>query len=137
MSRSLDDLLPQVKEKAEEFLEACKAHGIDVLVTFTYRTWKEQDELYAQGRTKPGKIVTNAKGGQSIHQFRRAFDVCPLKDGKPDWDAPEMTWKVLGAIGTSIGLEWGGGWRKFVDLPHFQYTEGLTLAQMRENTVMA
>ena len=58
-SRSLDDLLPQVKERVEKFIANCKSHNIDLLVTSTYRDFESQAALYAQGRTTPGNIVTN------------------------------------------------------------------------------
>ena len=80
-SRSLDDLLPPVRSRAQAFLAACKQEGIDILVTSTYRDLESQAALYAQGRTAPGKRVTNAKPGQSYHNWRVAFDVVPLRDG--------------------------------------------------------
>ena len=65
-SRNLEDLHPKIREKAEAHISACKAEGIDILVTCTYRDLEAQDALYAQGRTKPGTKVTNAKGGGGV-----------------------------------------------------------------------
>jgi peptidoglycan L-alanyl-D-glutamate endopeptidase CwlK len=130
-SRSLDDLLPPVKERVEKFLNAAKAAGIDLLVTSTYRDNASQNALYAQGRTKPGKIVTNAKAGQSLHNYRCAVDVVPIVAGKPRWDVKEEVWQQVGALGKAAGLEWAGDWKKFKEYPHFQYTGGLTLAQLQ------
>ncbi len=84
-SRSVDDLHPVVAAKCRLFLAKCSAAGIDVLVTSTYRDHASQDALYAQGRTAPGKKVTNAKGGESFHNWRVAFDVVPMRAGKPVW----------------------------------------------------
>ena len=84
-SRKLEDLNPVVEEKARDFLALCKAEGIEVIVTSTYRDAESQNALYAQGRTAPGRKVTNAKAGQSWHNWRVAFDVVPLRNGKPVW----------------------------------------------------
>lgn len=134
-SRKLTDLLPVVQAKAKAFIAAAKAEGIDVLITSTYRDNESQDELYAQGRTRPGKIVTNAKGGQSFHNYRVAFDFVPVIAGKAVWNDLAL-FRRLGKIGKSIGLEWGGDW-KFRDYPHLQYTGGLTLRQLRAGQVPA
>jgi peptidoglycan L-alanyl-D-glutamate endopeptidase CwlK len=130
-SRRLEDLLPVVKAKVECMISECKEVGIDLLVTSTYRDHASQDALYAQGRTKPGKIVTNAKAGQSFHNFRCAVDVVPLVNGKPMWDAKNPIWQQVGAIGKSCGLEWAGDWKRFKEYPHFQYTGGLTLKDLQ------
>jgi len=131
-SRNLNDLLPPVKDRAEKMIQGCGAVGIDLLVTSTYRDNASQDALYAQGRTKPGKIVTNARAGQSFHNHRCAFDVVPLRHGKPVWDAKDPVWQVVGQIGKKFGLEWAGDWKRFKEYPHFQYTGGLTLAQLQQ-----
>lgn len=132
MSRSLDDLLPEVKEKAEKFLKACSDAGFHVLVTQTKRTPEEQDALYAQGRTKPGKIVTKAPEWQSWHVVQRAFDICFVDEhGHATWDGD---WVAVGKIGEDCGLTWGGGpeFAHFKDMPHFEFKDGLTLAEARE-----
>ena len=130
-SRSLDDLLPPVKERVEKFLNAAKTAEIDLLITSTYRDNASQNALYAQGRTTPGKIVTNAKAGQSWHNYRCAVDVVPIVAGKPRWDVKDEVWQQVGALGKAAGLEWAGDWKKFKEYPHFQYTGGLTLAQLQ------
>lgn len=136
-SRKLEDLLPQVRDKVEDFLALCKQEGIDLLVTSTYRDIESQNALYAQGRTTPGKIVTNAKGGDSWHNWRCALDVVPLVNGKPDWDGSHPVWKKIGELGKHAGLEWAGEWKTFKELAHFQYTGGLTLAQLKSgNTIV-
>jgi len=130
-SRSLDDLLPAVKVRVEKFINSAKDAGIDLLVTSTYRDNESQNALYAQGRTKPGRIVTNAKGGQSFHNYRCAVDVVPLLNGKPVWDAENDIWQKVGNFGIAAGLEWAGNWTKFREMPHFQYTNGLNLADLQ------
>ena len=111
--------------------------GIAVLVTQGLRTWEEQDALYAKGRTAPpvGKkyIVTNAKGGQSYHNFGLAFDIVVLDAvGKADLDTKHPAWTRAAEFGKSLGLEWGGDWKTLKDFPHFQYTAALALADCRK-----
>lgn len=130
MIRSLDELLPEVKAKAEKFLAACKDAGIGLIVTGTYRSIAEQDDIYAQGRTKPGDIVTHAHGGESWHNYRRAFDVA-FFDGKRV--SYRGDWRKLGEIGKQCGLEWGGDWPQGKrDQPHFQDRGDMTLAQAQK-----
>lgn len=131
-SRKLEDLLPQVRSRVEAFLKAAEEAGIDLLVTSTYRDNASQDALYAQGRTAPGKVVTNAKAGQSYHNYRCAVDVVPLRNGKPVWDTKDPVWQTVGRLGKAAGLEWAGDWKRFKEFPHFQYTGGLTLAQLQQ-----
>ena len=135
-SRNLDDLVPPAKQRAEAFIAAAKAKGIDLLVTSTYRDNESQNALYAQGRTAPGAIVTRAKAGQSWHNSRCALDVVPLVNGKAIWDDPAL-WKQVGEIGKSCGLEWAGDWVTFKEFPHFQYTGGMTLAQLQQGAKIA
>ena len=97
-SRSLDDLLPQVKQRVEAFIKAADASGIDLLVTSTYRDNESQNALYAQGRTTAGRVVTNAKAGQSFHNYRCAVDVVPLVNGKPAWNVKDEVWQTIGKL---------------------------------------
>lgn len=131
-SRKLEDLLPPVRERVERMIAACDAEGIDLLVTSTYRDNASQEALYAQGRTAPGRIVTNARSGQSYHNYRCAVDVVPIRNGKAIWNAKDPIWQRIGALGKAAGLEWAGDWKRFKEFPHFQYTAGLTLAQLQK-----
>ena len=136
-SRKLEDLLPPVRERVERMIAACKAEGIDLLVTSTYRDNASQEALYAQGRTAPGRIVTNARAGQSYHNHRCAVDVVPIRNGKAIWNAKDPVWQRIGALGKAAGLEWAGDWKRFKEFPHFQYTAGLTLAQLQKGAKIA
>ena len=129
-SRNINDLHTKVTAMASEFINRCKAEGIDVLITSTYRDAESQNELYAQGRTKPGKKVTNAKAGQSYHNWRVAFDFVPIVNGKAQWNDAELFTKC-GEIAEGVGLEWAGRWVKFKELAHCQYTGGLKLADFQ------
>ena len=131
-SRKVFDLHPKVATMAMMFIAECKAEGIDLVITSTFRDNESQDALYAQGRTAPGRIVTKAKGGQSYHNYRVAFDVVPLLNGKPIWNDKDPVWQVIGKIGKACGLEWAGDWKTFKEFPHFQYTDGLTIADFQK-----
>lgn len=127
-SRKISDLQPMVATAAEKALAECEAAGIDVLVTCTYRDGAEQDRLYAQGRTKPGRKVTNAKAGQSFHQWRVALDIVILIGGKPEWSGTHKHWQEAAKIFIKHGFEWAGAWKRFRELPHFQMTGGHPLS---------
>lgn len=126
-SRSLSDLSPATRARAESFLSRARAAGLDILVTCTLRTEQEQAELYARGRTVPGAIVTWAKPGESLHNIGRALDVVPLRLGKPVWRTSGvdlLLWQQVGACGELAGLEWAGRWPARVrEFAHFQYKE--------------
>ena len=133
-SRKLTDLHPQMQPMVTRFLATARAAGIDLLVTCTYRSNEEQAALYAIGRTKPGRIVTNARPGRSTHNntlngkpAALAVDVVPLRDGKPVWSASDPVWKRVGEIGEKVGLEWAGRWTTFREYPHFQHPQAKTL----------
>jgi peptidoglycan L-alanyl-D-glutamate endopeptidase CwlK len=119
-SRALNVLNPVFRSKVQPFLDNAIAAGLDVLVYCTMRTFTEQDMLYAQGRTKPGKIITNARAGQSAHNFGLAFDGAPLVGGKIDWDPENPVWALYGKVATESGLEWAGNWVSFKEYPHIQ-----------------
>ena len=129
------DLHPKVQIKANAMIEACTKAGFDILITSTYRDAESQNALYAQGRTKKGLIVTNAKAGESFHNYRLAFDIVPLRGGKPVWGTKGIDlklWKDIAKIGKACGLEWAGDWKgKLQEMAHFQYTQGLTLKDLQ------
>jgi peptidoglycan LD-endopeptidase CwlK len=134
-SRKIDDLHPKVATMCRQFVAKCAEAGIDVLITSTYRDHASQNALYAQGRTTPGKRVTNAKGGQSWHNWRCAFDFVPLVNGKAQWN-DAATFKRCGSIAESIGLEWAGRWKRFPEMAHCQFTGGLTLADFQSGKTL-
>lgn len=138
-SREITDLHPLMQLKAIAFRKKCAAAGVDVLIYCTWRSNKEQDELYAMGRTtksnigvsilRPlGKVVTNAKGGQSAHNHTvdgkpasKAWDCCPMVGGKPVWDEKHPAWIIIGRIAAELGLQWyGEPGAKFKEYPHIQ-----------------
>ena len=126
---NLATMADPVQKMARSLLYHARADlGLDVRVIQGTRTYAEQNALYAQGRTTPGSIVTNARGGYSFHNFGVAFDV-GLFRGR-SYIEGGSGYIGVGHLGESIGLEWGGRWRTFQDIPHFQYP-GLTLDVVR------
>lgn len=138
-SREITDLHPEMQLKAAQFIDLAQHRGVQVLIYCTYRSGAEQNELYAMGRTtksnvgvkpwKPlGDIVTNARAGESAHNFRlngrpasKAWDCVPIVGGKPQWDGKHPHWKILGEIALQIGLNWyGRPGSKFKEQAHFQ-----------------
>lgn len=119
----IDLLRPKVRQLAKELIDLCKESGYEIRVVETLRSIEEQDKLYAKGRTQPGEIVTNAKGGMSFHNYGVAFDICPIINGEFAWNRNDL-FQIIGDIGTSLGLEWGGSWKGSWDKPHFEYSGG-------------
>lgn len=129
-------LHPICRDKALlAYNEAVKATpvGVHPFIDQTYRTFDESDKLYAQGRTTPGEIVSNAKGGQSWHNYGLALDFHLQINGKDVWDENNASWKVVVNIFKQHGFTWGGDFAgNFKDYPHLEYKHGYTLAQVQE-----
>ena len=128
--RDINELHPVLKELALKLVERCKREGLNIKIGETYRSIERQEYLYAQGRTRPGNIVTYARGTtmSSYHQWRLAFDVFQNIRGD-EYNLAVL--KKVGKIGKELGLEWGGDWTSFRDYPHFQYTFGLSIKDLR------
>lgn len=121
--------------KAIETQIECALLGKRYIMLSGLRTYQEQDELYAQGRTKPGKIITKAKAGQSLHNFGIAidfaYDTAPAPGLQPSWAAAD--YRTLADVATKVGLEAGLNWKSFVDPPHIQLPiskHGITIQQL-------
>ena len=139
--KRIDLLHPILRTEAhkmyEEMWKALRGRAIPRF-SHTLRTIKEQDALYQLGRTKAGKIVTNAKGGQSYHNHGLAIDLVLIIDGKEaswdtlkDYDGDKVSdWMECVSIFKKFGYEWGGEWKSFRDQPHFQHTFGQSLVQL-------
>lgn len=149
-SRDIKDLSPEMQVLYNKFYDRVRRdtwmlkNGVSLILTCTYRSQEEQAQLYAQGRTTPGRIVTNAKAGKSKHNvttasgapYAEAFDIVPTRHGKILWgtigngidedptddekDDLEV-WQRIGAHGVAVGLRWyGTKGSPFVEFPHFQ-----------------
>src|SRR5690348_1244502 len=116
-------LYPRLADAVRKMHDMLLGEGITIIVVQGLRTIAEQQALYEQGRSTPGKIVTNATGGHSYHNYGLAAD-CAVKnpDGSIDWNASHPAWKRMEAVGVSLGLTSGANWVRIVDAPHFQIT---------------
>jgi len=125
-SRRIEDLHPELRVLHPRWVAACEAAGVMVLTTCTYRSQAEQDALYAQGRTKPGRKVTwtrSSRHSETINGYpaASAWDFVPLVSGKAAWSANDPAWRIAGEAAEALGLEWGGRWAAGKrDMPHIQ-----------------
>ena len=110
-------------------------------ITQALRTYEEQDALYALGRKLPGKKVTNAKGGESNHNFGIAIDICILYDKDNNGTFETVSWDINNKYFIRVkdyfkskGLLWGGDWKSFPDYPHFEINVGKTTPQLKSLT---
>ena len=121
-------------DKAEATIEAMRHEGVDIGAAplGSYRSFKDQNDLYAKGRTRPGNVVTQARGGESFHNYGLAADLAFYNEkGQITW--PETgdyakLWTRYGEQAKKQGLTWGGDW-KHQDRPHIEYHPGLTSSQ--------
>ncbi|MFP4615575.1 MAG: M15 family metallopeptidase [Thiohalorhabdus sp.] len=152
-SRDLEDLAPAVRGPAQLLEQKAEAQGLELLIYCTYRSPEEQARLYRKGRSyadieakaeelerehgrqdlgdlllqvgpQEGGLVTYAGPGQSIHNYRMAFDAVPLEGGKPVWSTSDEEdrelWEMYGELVREVGLEWAGDWTSFTEFPHAQ-----------------
>ena len=145
MGRLISSLEPDLVRMCNAHLEACRQAGITLVVYCTRRSEKEQALEYVKGRqfselpesvsnliadeirlwetsgarSGPGSVVTHCHGPECPHVLGIAYDCVPVREGKAIWN-DETIWEKVGALGESVGLEWGGRWPHFPDRPHFQ-----------------
>lgn len=137
-------LHPSVREEAmviyKEIVKVLNGKAV-CRFTHTLRTYSEQDNLFAIGRTKPGRKVTWARGGYSYHNFGLAIDFCLIINRKEaSWDTVKdfdddgiSDWMEVVKVFKSYGWEWGGDWSAGKkDMPHFQKTFGFNTASLRD-----
>ncbi len=131
-------LYPRLGDMVQETLENCVLRGALYYPTSGLRTWAEQDALYAQGRTKPGSIVTKAKGGESNHNYGTATDCTKDMDAQkaglqPGWNLED--YRILAEEAAKVGLEPAFYWKSFKEGPHLQLPlekNGLSFHKLRD-----
>lgn len=129
-------LYPPFRDKLVEVILRCRLNrGADYWATRGFATYQEQTQLWLQGRStaRPGKVVTDAMGGQSAHNFGLAvdfaFDTLPnVPKLQPGYDPKEYV--ILGEEAMRAGLAWGGSWVKR-DCPHVQWPGFVSVGQLR------
>jgi len=131
----IDQLHPRIRPAAAAAVNAADTAltgPAKLILTFGLRTFAEQQDIYDQGRTKPGQIVTNAKPGQSFHNYGFAVDGALQIAGRSlswdttkDWDGDRQSdWLEVVTAFKAQGFSWGGDWKAFKDMPHFEMTFG-------------
>jgi peptidoglycan L-alanyl-D-glutamate endopeptidase CwlK len=123
---TLATVSPALADKVRTAATALEADGTHLLVVSGLRTAAQQDALFAQGRTAPGKIVTNASAGHSMHNYGLAVDVVPFLSGDSgdlNWKADNAQFQAMVAALKAEGLAWGGDWVHFKDEDHFQLAD--------------
>ncbi|TGB05435.1 M15 family peptidase [Halobacillus salinus] len=132
-------LHPLVEKYRDDLVTRAEKKGIDVVITEGHRTEERQNELYERGRSTDGRVVTNAKAGESYHNYGLAIDFA-LRTSKGDvvWDTErdgngngKSDWMEVVAIAKDMGFEWGGDWVSFKDYPHLQMDFGLTIRDLK------
>lgn len=121
---------PYLRDKVLLVLAALDGLGWPMTVVQAVRSDAQQAELFAQGRTKPGNVVTNIDGvkNKSMHQlqttgFGHAVDCAFVDD--PATTAVEtfdeaQPWDLYGLMCEKYGLTWGGRWTSLKDRPHVE-----------------
>ena len=123
MNKRLESLEPEFRTKIEQLIQAAQGvTGRKWIITDGRRTMAEQRDIYAQGRTKPGKVVSNAPAGYSAHNFGLAADLAPLMEmsSQIDWNAPRSMWKQMANIAVEMGLTAGYYFKTIFDAPHIE-----------------
>lgn len=134
------ELHPIVQDKTNQLKKRAEKRQIQIVITDHLRTMKEQNLLYAKGRSASGQVVTHAKAGESFHNYGLAIDFAlKNKDGDIIWDMEydgnnngESDWLEVVDIAKELGFTWGGDWKQFKDYPHLQMDFGLSIKDLQQ-----
>jgi peptidoglycan L-alanyl-D-glutamate endopeptidase CwlK len=121
--RLLSQVNPSLAGAVWKIIEAAQQSGYTLIVAEGFRTIQKQNEYYAQGRTKPGNIITYKKGGDSKHNTGEAVDFDFVINGRQS-NASSNNWNLIGNLARQFGLTWGGNWKNFKDLRHVEMPKG-------------
>ncbi|SEO43295.1 M15 family metallopeptidase [Paenibacillus sp. OK076] len=132
-------LHPLVAESEKLLVRKAARRGIEVVITHDFRSMEEQDALYNQGRSIAGNIVTNAKGGESYHNYGLAIDFAlRTPEGDVVWDMErddngngKADWLEVVELAKELGFTWGGDWANFPDYPHLQMDFDLSINDLK------
>ncbi|MCK9860855.1 M15 family metallopeptidase [Paenibacillus sp. ATY16] len=138
-STEIAGLHPIVAEKADELVAQTGKLGIKIMITDDFRSSEEQNALYKKGRSEPGQVVTNVKGGASYHNYGLAVDFALVKpDGDVIWDMEydgngngKSDWMEVVSAAKKLGFAWGGDWTSFKDYPHLQMDFGYSIKDLQ------
>lgn len=137
---TVEGLHPELIYYTDLLIQMAAKEGIKVVITDDYRSFHEQDKLYAKGRSGEGNIVTHAKAGESFHNFGLAVDFAlGTPEEKVIWDLDydgngnsRSDWMEVVDIAKGLGFEWGGDWKHFKDYPHLQMDFGLSINDLQK-----
>ncbi|MBM7650254.1 peptidoglycan L-alanyl-D-glutamate endopeptidase CwlK [Bacillus ectoiniformans] len=132
-------LHPEVIEKKDALVSKAAEKGIPIVITDGFRSFSEQNELYEQGRSAEGNIVTHVEGGESYHNYGLAIDFAiQLDNGQVIWDMEhdgnkngQSDWMEVVDLAKDLGFTWGGDWMGFKDYPHLQMDFGLSIRELK------
>lgn len=130
--RHLYTVHPNLQIIARTMINRSKSGKYDLKIISGTRSYKEQDDLYSMGRTTEGSIITNAKGGQSNHNFGLAFDI-GLFDDRGRYLTNEGPYIEVREYSKDMDIEWGGDWKSFKDFPHYQLKTGKSISSIRRD----
>ncbi|NIK70699.1 MULTISPECIES: M15 family metallopeptidase [unclassified Paenibacillus] len=138
-STAIVGLHPIVAEKADELVAQTGKLGIKIMITDDFRSSEEQNALYKKGRSEPGQVVTNVRGGASYHNYGLAVDFALVKpDGDVIWDMEydgnrngKSDWMEVVSAAKKLGFAWGGDWTSFKDYPHLQMDFGYSIKDLQ------
>lgn len=123
-------LHPTVKAKALQLQKIiADKYDLTILYYYSYRSNEQQTNLYASGRTRPGKIVTNAQACHSYHNYGLALDFVPIINKKAAWSRLDL-FENVGKEAERLGFKWGGNFKSIKDRPHIELTFGLSIADL-------
>lgn len=128
----VNKLHPKIRKEVAALIDKAEAQlpaNVKIRVVQGLRTIEEQNALYAQGRTKPGPVVTNAKGGKSYHNYGLAIDFCLMYGGVVSWKV-NADWMKVVAVFKAAGYTWGGNFRSIKDYPHLEKSFGYSVSQL-------
>ena len=132
--KNLATLRPKAQPHFRALLRTLKTYatskGLEAKIISANRAWAEQDALFAKGRTTEGPKVTNARGGQSNHNYQIAVDIGLFENDK--YLPESVHYKKMGPLGEALGLEWGGSWKTIKDEPHYQIKTNKRISVLRE-----
>jgi len=124
MITDLHALHPIFRDRIVALIESCRLKGIELAIVETYRTPAKQHEYKTMG-----KHYTSSGAGKSKHQYGLAIDIVPIIKNAAVWDNTAL-WRKIGTAGEKLGMRWGGRWKKPYDPGHFEWTGGLTTANL-------
>lgn len=116
------ELFPKFGILVEKLLDKGRQKGLRLLLVYGLRTFKEQEELYAKGRTAPGAIITKAPPGKSWHNYGLAVDIAVIENNRWISNTDER-WDILREIADGLGFDPVISW----DKAHFQKSYGLKI----------